>query len=105
VRLTLAVNGREAIRIQRETPADILITDLVMPESDGFEVIVAFQQRFPAARLVVISGDQRLDTPRYLLSAKLIGAHATFRKPFEIERLLKTLKDLCAAPLEGPRLS
>lgn len=92
--VTLAVNGREAIRIQQETPVDILITDLIMPESDGLELLKAFREEFPATRVVVISGDIKLDPNRYLSSAELMGADATFRKPFDMEAFLKTLESL-----------
>jgi DNA-binding response OmpR family regulator len=89
-----AANGREAIALQRRAPADILITDLVMPESDGMELINLVRAEFPQTKLVVLSGAEKLDTPRYLTAAQLLGAHATFRKPFEVEELLRTLKAL-----------
>jgi CheY-like chemotaxis protein len=88
----LAANGREAVEVQRKTPARILVTDLVMPESDGFEAIDTFRREFPATRVVVVSGTQKLDTQRYLDAAKLMGADATLRKPFKVEELLETLK-------------
>lgn len=90
----LAANGREAILVQRSTPADILITDIFMPDSDGIETIDRFRQEFPKTRIIVMSGDQKLAKREYLTTAALIGADATFRKPFEIEALLKVLKSL-----------
>jgi CheY-like chemotaxis protein len=90
----LAANGREAVLVQRKTPADVLITDLAMPDSDGFEAIDAFRKEFPATKVVVVSGAKRLDAPLYLKAAELMGAHAAFRKPFDVELLLKALKAL-----------
>jgi PAS domain S-box-containing protein len=87
-------DAREAIAMQRKAAADVLITDLVMPESDGLEAIDAFRREFPATRLVVVSGTQRMDAGRYLQAAKLMGADATFRKPFAVEALLRTLRAL-----------
>jgi CheY-like chemotaxis protein len=92
--VSVATNGREAIAMQRTAAVDVLITDLVMPESDGFEAIDAFRKEFPATRLVIVSGAQRLDAGRYLAAAKLIGAHATFRKPFAVDDLLRTLREI-----------
>ncbi len=89
-----AANGREAIERQREFAADVLITDLVMPEKDGFETLDEFRAWFPATRLIVISGAERIDPALYLNAASLIGAHATFRKPFRVEDLLEKLKSL-----------
>ncbi len=88
----LAANGREAVDMQRAAPAQVLITDLLMPESDGFEAVDAFRREFPATRVVVVSGVEKLDARRYLAAAELMGADATFRKPFDVEDLLKTLK-------------
>jgi DNA-binding NtrC family response regulator len=90
----VAENAREAIALQREKPAAVLITDLVMPEGDGFEAIDAFRKEFPATKLIVISGAEKLNAPRYLAAAHLIGADATFQKPFEFEDLLSVLRSL-----------
>ncbi len=90
----LAANGHEAILIQRRTPARVLITDLMMPDNDGFETIDAFRREFPATKLVVVSGVETLSAPRYLAAATLMGAHAAIRKPFEVDALLKTLNSL-----------
>ena len=88
----LATNGREAILVQRNTPADVLITDLAMPDSDGLETIDAFRREFPGTKLVVVSGAKRLDASLYLKAAELMGADAAFRKPFDVEVFLKALK-------------
>jgi CheY-like chemotaxis protein len=90
--VTVAVNGREALALQRVYGADVLITDLVMPESDGFETIEAFRAEFPQAKIVVMSGQGRLYRDRYLAAAELIGVDAVLRKPFEVEALLKILQ-------------
>lgn len=90
----LAENGREAIVLQRARPARVLITDLVMPDSDGFEAIDAFRKEFPATKVVVISGAERLNASRYLAAAQLMGADAAFRKPFEVDELLNLLRSL-----------
>jgi CheY-like chemotaxis protein len=90
----LAGNGREAIVLQRVRAARVLITDLVMPDSDGFEAIDAFRKEFPATKVVVISGAEKLNAARHLAAARLMGADATFRKPFEVEELLSVLRSL-----------
>lgn len=88
----VAPNGREALELQRRSPADVLITDLVMPERDGFETLASFRAEFPTTKVVVISGQGRLHTPRYLFAAELMGADAVLQKPFEVEELLKILR-------------
>jgi len=90
----VAANGREAVARQRETPCDVLITDIFMPDADGFEAIDSFRREFPATRIVVVSGGAQFTKRDYLPDAALIGVDATLQKPFEIETLLETLKSL-----------
>ncbi|HEX6296073.1 MAG TPA: response regulator [Burkholderiales bacterium] len=90
----VAENAREAIALQRVSPAEALITDLIMPEGDGFEAIDAFRKEFPATKLIVISGAEKLNAARYLAAAHLIGADATLQKPFEVDALLEILRAL-----------
>jgi CheY-like chemotaxis protein len=87
----LAADGREALAIQQQRPADVLITDIFMPESDGFEVIDAVRRRFPQTRIVVISGGAKLAKREYLLDAALMDVDAILPKPFDVEALLQTL--------------
>ncbi len=90
-----AANGREALALQRERPSEILITDIFMPEADGFELIAAFRREFPDTKIIVVSGGgKRVRNGDYLQSARLIGAHVTLQKPFEIKKLLDTLNAL-----------
>jgi CheY-like chemotaxis protein len=93
-RVDEAANGREALERQREAPADIIITDLFMPESDGFEAIDGLRKQFPQTRIVAISGGAQLTKRDYLPDAALVGADATLQKPFDIDELLKTLERL-----------
>jgi len=89
-----AANGREALELQRRQPAEVLITDIFMPDADGFEAIDAFRRQFPQTKIVVVSGGARSSKRDYLPDAELIGVDATLQKPFEIETLLRTLKSL-----------
>jgi CheY-like chemotaxis protein len=90
----LAASGNEAVALQRDTPAQILITDLLMPDGDGFEAIEAFRKEFPQTKVLAISGMQNLDAERYLQAARLMGAHMTFRKPLDYARLIQTIQSL-----------
>jgi CheY-like chemotaxis protein len=92
--VSTAANGREALAQQRASPAQVVITDLFMPETDGFETIQALRAGFPDTRIVAISGDSVRTRHEYLEAAQLIGVDATLRKPFEIAALLKTLESL-----------
>ena len=93
-RVQVAANGSEALRLQRKEPADVLITDIFMPESDGFEAIDGFRSAFPDTRIIAMSGDARRAKREYLSAAALIGVDATLKKPFQIGTLLQTLHSL-----------
>lgn len=90
----VAANGREALEVQRRQPAQVLITDIFMPESDGFEAIDAFRRQFPQTKIVVVSGGAQFSKRDYLPDAELIGADATLQKPFEVDALLGLLRTL-----------
>jgi len=90
----VAANGREAVARQRETPCDVLITDIFMPDADGFEAIDAFRSEFPATRIIAVSGGAQFTKRDYLPDAELAGADATLQKPFDVDKLLALLKNL-----------
>jgi len=90
----VAANGREALEVQRMRPAHVLITDIFMPDADGFEAIDSFRREFPGTRIVVVSGGAQFSKRDYLPDAALIGVDATLQKPFEIDALLQTLQSL-----------
>jgi len=90
----VAANAREALELQRGRPADVLITDIFMPDADGFEAIDAFRRHFPQTRIVVVSGGAQFTKRDYLPDAELIGVDATLQKPFDIDTLLRTLQSL-----------
>ena len=87
-----AATGREALKLLKQEPADILITDLFMPDSDGFELIDAVRRELPGIRIIVMSGGTRRLKGEYLSSAALMDVDATLQKPFDIPDLLALLK-------------
>jgi CheY-like chemotaxis protein len=95
----LAPDGAKALEMQREAPADVLITDLFMPEVDGLEAIERFREEFPGVKIVAMSGGGvRVRGETYLSTAAVAGAEVLLRKPFEIDALLQVLKGLQRAP-------
>ncbi|HEX6002691.1 MAG TPA: response regulator [Burkholderiales bacterium] len=90
----VAGDGREALALQKQRPADVLITDIFMPDTDGFEVIDAVRRGFPQTRIIVVSGGARLAKREYLLDAALMDVDAILRKPFDVETLLQTLESI-----------
>ena len=86
--VVLVESAHEAIRQLRSHTFDLVITDVVMPDGDGFELIAAFRKAQPQARLVAISGGGKyLQGPDCLKIARGLGAHAAVMKPFNWAQL------------------
>ena len=95
----LAQNGAKALELQRTRPADVLITDIFMPESDGLETIECFRREFPGVRIIAMSGGGvRFKGETFLETAGIAGADAVLRKPFDKRVLLDTLRGLAPGP-------
>lgn len=77
---------------------DLVITDVFMPEMDGFEVMKAIRAHDPAVRIMVISGGGRPPYPDFLQLATQLGADAALAKPFTVERLIETVDETLARP-------
>jgi DNA-binding NtrC family response regulator len=90
----VAANAREALELQRRAPAEVLITDIFMPDADGFEAIDSFRREFPHTKIVVVSGGAQFTKRDYLPDAELMGVDATLQKPFDVDTLLGLLNRL-----------
>jgi len=88
-----AHNGEEAINSYRLEPADLVITDLFMPEKDGLELIRELRSLYPDAKIIAISGGEHRNTGIYLRAAQALGASRTLAKPFSTEELLAAVRD------------
>jgi CheY-like chemotaxis protein len=89
----VARDGAGALEAQRARSAEILITDIFMPEVDGLEVIAQFRQEFPDVRIIAMTGGgMSFSRGNYLLAADVAGADAVLRKPFEKATLLEALQ-------------
>jgi len=89
-----AINGNEGIRLYREKPTDLIITDLIMPEKGGIETIMELRRDFPDVKIIAISGGGRSHPGPYLKIAKEVGAQYTFAKPVKREELLNAVRAL-----------
>ena len=89
-----APDGERAMQMHDKAPADILITDLFMPEQDGLETLQYFRARNPDLPIVVISGWKPGQKTDHLAVAQHAGANVVLRKPFELGELLARLETL-----------
>jgi DNA-binding response OmpR family regulator len=90
-----APDGRVGIRLYREDPADLVITDIVMPEKEGIETIRELRRDFPDAKIIAISGGgSAMTSSTCLMLAKRLGAERTLGKPIKISELLEVVADV-----------
>lgn len=89
-----ASNGKEGVEIFRDNPADLVVTDIIMPEKDGIETIMDLRRANSDLRVIAISGGGRAEPENYLHSAKLLGASRTMKKPFTNQEMLDAIAEL-----------
>lgn len=85
-----ATNGRDGLALYRERPADLVITDIAMPEMNGLDLIIELTRGYLNVKVIAMSGDYGKDAN--LDAAKFLGARRTLQKPFTIEKLLSTVR-------------
>lgn len=93
-----ARDGKEAIRFASEEPPDILITDIVMPEKEGLEVISEVRHMHPSVKIIAMSGGGYGNAVGYLKIAHALGAHLVIAKPFSNEDLNARVNELLGPP-------
>ena len=85
-----AVNGRQGLERYRDRPADLVITDILMPELNGLDMLLELTREFLHAKVIAISG--AAEEKNLLDVAKLLGARQTFQKPFSVPQLLSAVR-------------
>jgi CheY-like chemotaxis protein len=84
-------DGAAAIEELRRRTFDVVVTDIVMPNKDGFEVIQAARKVRPETKVIAISGGSRGSSRDSLPMAIAFGAHAVLAKPFSYSELVAAL--------------
>jgi CheY-like chemotaxis protein len=87
-----APDGMEGIRIYRENPVDLVISDLIMPNKDGIGMMIELKKEFPDIKIIAMSGGGLNKPDGYLEGAKKLGANWTLTKPIDREELLRAVK-------------
>lgn len=88
-RIQTALNGLEGIRLLRKFRFDVVITDIIMPEGDGFEVIMEISHMQPQPRVIVMTGGSGYLSREYIANiASTMKVQRVLFKPFSIDELL-----------------
>lgn len=85
-----AANGRHGLALYRKRSADLIITDMVMPEMNGLDMLLELTRRCPNVNVIAMSDGR--GSAGWLDAAKLLGTRQTFQKPFDMEELLSAVR-------------
>jgi DNA-binding NtrC family response regulator len=94
-----AATADEAVASYEARPADLVITDIFLPEADAPAKILELVFRYPTMKVIAVSGAASQEPARSL--AKLLGARQVLQKPFMIEGLLDVVQSQLAGQPAG----
>jgi DNA-binding NtrC family response regulator len=95
-------DGEEALRFIEKNPVSLVITDLIMPQIEGIELIVRLRKSRPDLKIIAVSGGGRVRPETFLGAAKSLGAWKVMSKPFSTPDLVAAVREalgLTPAPL------
>lgn len=91
--VVLANSGREGLSRIAENDIEVLITDMLMPDMDGIEVIKTLRVKHPGLWIVAMSGGGRMLSANVALTlSRAFGADRVLYKPFRTAELLAALE-------------
>ena len=90
-----AANGRQALELASVGSVDLVVTDIVMPDMNGIELITELQEKHPKLKIIAMSGGSVDNGPdEYLKDAQDLGAARCLAKPFMLSELSSLVKEL-----------
>jgi DNA-binding NtrC family response regulator len=89
-------DGEEALRFIQKNAVSLVITDLIMPQIEGIELIVRLRKARPDLKVIAVSGGGRLRPETFLDAAKSLGAWKTMTKPFSTPELIASIREALA---------
>ena len=97
-----ASDGEVGLRLYRESPADVVVTDIIMPNREGLETILAIRAIRPDAAIIAISGGGHTSMEDCLWFANHFGAARVLAKPFDPSELIAAVNELSRGATIGP---
>jgi two-component system, chemotaxis family, chemotaxis protein CheY len=89
-----AENGADALALLESHQPALVITDILMPKTEGIETINKVKERFPGIKIIAMSGGGMSRNLMFLDIARAIGAEETLAKPFRPAKLVEAVKRL-----------
>lgn len=97
-RIITAENGRDAIGVLKRQPVDLLVTDIKMPQMDGFELLQYMNTNHPRVPVMLMTafGTQEMEE-----KGRSMGARQYLEKPFDVDTLVRKIQQELARELSG----
>lgn len=92
-----ARDGIEGVDVFRRKPADLVITDIFMPNQEGLATIMELRRSYPNIKIIAISGGGARASLDVLPVAEALGAQKTLRKPFTPAEVMDAVRDVLGA--------
>jgi YesN/AraC family two-component response regulator len=97
-----ARNGVEGMNLFMQANTDLVITDIIMPEKEGLELMKEMRRMVPSSKIIVISGGGRVNPKDYLRMAKHLGASRVLAKPISRDALIGAVNELLLPTAKAP---
>ncbi|MDD9942934.1 MAG: response regulator [Myxococcales bacterium] len=90
LKVTAAASGKEALEVMEEGPAHVVATDITMPRMNGLKLMEVLRERYPATRIVAMTGRTSEETIRACMQR---GADACVLKPLvDMDEFVRTVR-------------
>jgi CheY-like chemotaxis protein len=99
--IKLASDGNEGLEMFHKFEVDLVITDIIMPEKEGLEIIREMRRERPNLQIIAMSGGGKISADNYLETAKIFGAAKILEKPFTRKQMVSAVQDLLGDPQTG----
>lgn len=106
-KIRTAADAEAALDALRSEPADVLITDVILPGRNGADLIKEVRAQFPSTRIIAMSGGgefgvtsykpEAITTVSYLAVCRNAGAHAVLAKPFKVTDIVEVIHQVQSA--------
>ena len=100
--IRLASNGQYGLELYKKINADLVITDIIMPEKEGLELIREMRRINPDLKIIAMSGGGKLSADNYLETAKIFGATKILQKPFTKKQLVSAVQSIFGEEMGAP---